>query len=104
MVHSQVLKNRLCHKNWTYSTYRPKWSTIIDQKSNFGIPLDLHKRSSKIREDFASDPQLNDIIEYGVMMDLQKKSFIEPAESCPHLLKITLWKLGHLVQKYRIAI
>ena len=39
------------------------------------------------------------------MMDLQKKSFIEPAENCPHWLKITLWnKLGYLVQKYRIAI
>ena len=25
-------------------------------------------------------------------MDLQKKSFIEPAESCPHCMKITLWK------------
>ena len=32
-------------------------------------------------------------------------SFIKPAKSCPHLLKITLWKkLGHLVQKYMIAI
>ena len=32
-------------------------------------------------------------------MDLQKKSFIEPAESCPHWLKTTLWKkLGRLVQ------
>ena len=37
-------------------------------------------------------------------MDLQKLSFIEPGESCPHLLKIALWKeLGRLVQKYRIA-
>ena len=25
-------------------------------------------------------------------MDLQKKSFIKPAESCPHRLKTTLWK------------
>ena len=34
------------------------------------------------------------------MMDLQKKSFIEPAENCPYWLKITLWKkLGYLVQK-----
>ena len=42
---------------------------------------------------------------YGVMMALQKKYFIEPAESCPHWLKITLWKkLGRLVQKYRAAI
>ena len=38
-------------------------------------------------------------------MDLQKKSFIEPCESCPHWLKITLWKeLGRLVKKYRITI
>ena len=29
---------------------------------------------------------------------------IEPGESCPHWLKITLWKeLGRLVQKSRIA-
>ena len=45
------------------------------------------------------------IIDYGVTMDLQKKFFIEPAESCPHWLKIILWKkLGRLAQKYRIAI
>ena len=25
-----------------------------------------------------------DIIDYGVTMDLEKKSFIEPGESCPH--------------------
>ena len=38
-------------------------------------------------------------------IDLQKKSFIEPVESCPHCLKITLWKeLSRLVQKCRIAI
>ena len=38
-------------------------------------------------------------------MDLQKESFIKPAESYPHWLKIILWKkLGRLVQKYRIAI
>ena len=38
-------------------------------------------------------------------MDLGKKSFVELAESCIHLLKIRLWKeLGRLVQKYRIAI
>ena len=46
-----------------------------------------------------------DIIDYGVTMDLQKMSVIEPAKSCSHWLKITLWKdLGHLVQKYRTAI
>ena len=33
-------------------------------------------------------------------MDPQKKSFIEPGESCPHLLKITLWnELGRVVYK-----
>ena len=37
-------------------------------------------------------------------MNLQEKSFIEPAESSPQWLKITLRKLGSLVQKYRIAI
>ena len=38
-------------------------------------------------------------------MHLQKKFFIKPAESCPHGLKITLWKkLGSLAQKYTIAI
>ena len=38
-------------------------------------------------------------------MDLQQKSFTEPAESCPHLLKTALQKkLGRLVQKYRIGI
>ena len=31
-----------------------------------------------------------DIIEYGVTMDLQKKSFIERGESCPHWSKVTL--------------
>ena len=46
-----------------------------------------------------------DVIDYGVTMDLQKRSFIQPAENCPHWLKITLWKkLGGLVQKYRVAI
>ena len=34
-----------------------------------------------------------DIVDYGVTMNLQKESFIEPAESCSHFLKITLWKL-----------
>ena len=52
------------------------------------------------------------------MTDLQKNSFIEPGESCPHLLKIAmenyendekiikimiLKELGCLVQKYGIA-
>ena len=46
-----------------------------------------------------------DTIDYGVTMDLHKKSFIETGESCLHWLKITLWKeLGRLVQKYRITI
>ena len=39
-------------------------------------------------------------------MDFQKKSFIEPAESYPHWLKITLWKelVGWLLQRYKVAI
>ena len=37
--------------------------------------------------------------------DLQIKFFIEPAESCPHLLKATLWKeLAPLVKWCRITI
>ena len=32
---------------------------IKDRKSNYGIPLDLQKRSSKIREDFVKNPQLD---------------------------------------------
>ena len=44
----------------------------------------------------------HDIIDYGVTVDFQKKSFIKTGESCPHWLKITLWKeLGGLVKKYR---
>ena len=39
--------------------YPYKRSTIKDQNSNYGIPLDLRKRFSKIRENFVSDPQLN---------------------------------------------
>ena len=46
-----------------------------------------------------------DITDYGVTMDLHKKPFTETGESCPHWLKITLWKeLGGLVQKHRITI
>ena len=45
------------------------------------MPWDLQKTSSKIRENLVSDPQL---IDYGVTMDLQKKSFIEADESFPH--------------------
>ena len=38
------------------------------------MPLDLWKRSSKIRENFVSDLQLSMIyIDYGVTIDLQKK-------------------------------
>ena len=37
------------------------------------------------------------------MVNLQKKSLIEPAESFPHWLKINLWKeLCRLAQKYKI--
>ena len=43
-----------------------------------------------------------DKIDYGVTA---KNFFIKPDESCPHWLKITLWmELGHLVQKYSVAI
>ena len=41
-------------------------------------------------------------IDYGATV---KNSFIKPGGSCPRWLKITLNKeLGHLVQKYRVAI
>ena len=60
-----------------------KWSTIKDQKSNYGIPLHLQKTSSEVREDFVSYPQLN-MIDNSVTMDLQKKYLIESAENCPH--------------------
>ena len=44
-----------------------------------------------------------DIIDYGVMLDLQKKPFIETSETCPHWLKVALWKeLILLLKKYRI--
>ena len=36
-----------------------KWSTFKDQNSNYVIPLDLRKRSSKIRENYVSDAKLN---------------------------------------------
>ena len=42
--------------------------------------MNLSKRSSKIRYDVIK----YDIIDYGVTMGFQKKSFIEPAESCLH--------------------
>ena len=48
-----------------------------DQNSDYGIPLDFQKRSFKIRENFVSNLQLNDIKDYDVTMDLQKKSFTE---------------------------
>ena len=53
-----------------------------DQKPNYGMPLDLRKRSSKIRDNFVLIRY--DKKDYDVTMDLQKKSFIESAESCPH--------------------
>ena len=43
------------------------------------MSLDLWRRSSTIRENFVSDPQLS--IDYGVTMDLQKKPFTESASS-----------------------
>ena len=36
------------------------------------------------------------IIDYGVTMDLQKKSFIKTGESCPQ----NLWKLSALIENY----
>ena len=58
---------------------------------------------------FGKDPlKLEEIlwaIHNGAATDIQIKSFIEPAKSCPHLLKATLWKeLGPLVQWCRITI
>ena len=44
-----------------------------------------------------------DVIDYGVTKDLQKKSFTEPAKSCPLIDRKLHWKkLGCLV--YRTAI
>ena len=57
------------------------------------------------RKDFLKLEKILWAINYGVTMDLQKKSFVEHAESYPHWLKITLWKeIGCLVQKYKVAI
>ena len=66
---------------------------------NFG------KDSLKL-EKFCERSTINyDTIDYGVIMDLQKKSFIKPGGRCPHWLKSTLWnELGRLAQKYMIAI
>ena len=36
-----------------------KWVKIKNQKLNYGIPLDLRKRSSKIGGNFVSGQQLN---------------------------------------------
>ena len=46
----------------------------------------MAKRSSKIGENFVSNPQLNMVQQtiYGITMEPKKKSFAEPAESCPH--------------------
>ena len=47
--------------------------------------MDLQRRSYKITESSVSNREPKyDIIDYGVTMDFQKKSFIEPAKSCPH--------------------
>ena len=78
------------------------WSTSKDWKTG-GPKLKIEDQIMAYRWTFGKD-NLNlekfcerctvkyDIIDYGVMMDLQKKSFIETGESCPHWLKITLWK------------
>ena len=65
---------------WFYS--KLKFSLEILKR----LRLDFWKRSSKIRENFLSDPQLNmiDILDYGVTMDLQKKYFLKPAKSYPN--------------------
>ena len=57
--------------------YPCKWSTSKDQKSNYSIPLDLEKNCERLIIKY-------DILNYGVTMDLQKKSFIESGESCRH--------------------
>ena len=45
-----------------------------------------------------------DIVDYGVTMELQRKSFVEPSEIWPDWLKLALGKeLGHPVQKYWIV-
>ena len=70
-----------------------------------GPQLKTENQIMRYRWTFRKDPLIYDIINYGVTMDFQKKYFIEPAESCSHWLKITLWKkLGRQVRKYRIAI
>ena len=51
----------------------------------------FRKNSLKLEKILWENPQLKyNIIDYGVILDLQKKSFTEPADSCPHWLKITL--------------
>ena len=37
-------------------------------------------------------------------MDFQKKSFIEPGESCLYWLKITLWKTSYLALSRNIGL
>ena len=51
--------------------------TIKDQKSNYGISLDLH--SKKILQNYKIFCEQSTIEYNGVTMDLQIKSFIEPA-------------------------
>ena len=35
------------------------------------------------------------MIDYGVKKDAQKMSFVKPAKSCPHLLKIKLLTVSY---------
>ena len=56
--------------------------SIVKGQKLHGIPLDLQKKNPlKFFEDVVSDPQLKINRLYVVTMDLQKKSFIELAES-----------------------
>ena len=102
------LKNELIHKNWTYWKASPKLRkafhnkkrfTIKDQKSNCGILLDLWEKTLQNKKKLCEWSTIKYVtVDNGVTMDLHKKFLIELAESCPHWLKITLWKkLGCLV-------
>ena len=42
------------------------------------------KDPGKLENIYEQSTIKNDIIDYGVTMDFQKKPFIEPVESCPH--------------------
>ena len=76
------IKNQIMSYRWTF-----RKDLLELEKNLWGIPIKY------------------DITDYGIKMELQKKSFNERVESCTHWLKIKLRKkLGRLVEKYRIAI